>query len=180
MDVLFAVSASADPVFTNMKNTAKDIVNTYGISTIKYSTMVFGKTAETVFDFSKSLTTKASVMSAIDNATRVTTTPPSLTEALIRARNIFNTTGRSNVKRVLVVMMEENSTQTAADLVNALNDLKSLDVLVIAVSFGNIIRAQQLDLITLNIYYTMMVSPNESPRQVGLGIMSRALKGKDK
>ncbi|KXJ15894.1 uncharacterized protein LOC110236767 [Exaiptasia diaphana] len=179
MDILFAMSAtssSGDAVFANMKNTAKDIVNTHGISINKYSTIVFGASANTLFDFSKKFLNKETVNADIDKATREKSRPPSLSNALSTAKTIFDTKGRPNTKRVLIVMIEESSTQTKNLLTSMTSQLRSSNVMVIAISFGSNVPLQELQWITLNRYFIMMVSPTESQRHVALGIMSRALK----
>ena len=181
MDIMFAMSATSstgEPVFTSMKNTVKEIINAYGLSFIKYSVAVFGSSFARVFDFTARHESKSIIKKLIDSASRIKTGPPSLTNAFTEIKTTFDAQSlRPNARRVLVVMMEESSTQTEFALMSAATSLRSSNILVIAVSFGRQISIQEFDWITLNRFYVMMMSPKESPRHVGLEIMTRAFKG---
>lgn len=181
MDIMFAMSATspdATQVFTTMKNTAKNIVNLYGITNIKYSTVVFGSSAnfQNVFDFGTTFANKAAVTNAIDGATRQTGTP-SITDAFTKIKAIFDSKSRPGAIRVLVVMMDMSPSQLENAVKTAANDMRSGNVLIVTLGIGKQIPAQNLEWMTLNKYYVMMAPSNENPRHLCVGIMSRALKG---
>ena len=179
MFAMSATSSDAAQVFTTMKNTAKNIVTLYGITNIKYSTVVFGSSAnfQNVFDFSTTFANKAAVINAIDGATPPQSGTPSITDAFTQIKTIFDGKSRPGAIRVLVVMMDMSPSQVENAVKSAAADMRAGNILIVTLGLGKQIPPQNLEWMTLNTYYVMMAPSNENPRHLCVGIMSRALKG---
>jgi hypothetical protein len=183
MDILFAMGATSGnaddvPNFDLMKKTAKDIVNLYGVHRIRYAAMVFGSTTPTVFGFINSTETKEQVSSKLDGAALVSG-PVNMENALNQAKTLFDNANplRPNARKVLVVMTDKDTTSIKLTVENKVKELTDEEIKIVGVGVGTEIKRDQLDWITLNKFYVIHVAKEERPRHLGLGIMTRAVKG---
>ncbi|XP_048588274.1 uncharacterized protein LOC125572190 [Nematostella vectensis] len=177
IDIIFAISAtsaSADQIFTTMKNTCKEIVTLYGIRTIRHATIVFGTKVVTVFNLTN-FTTKADAHTAIDGAVRENGIPD-LVKALQQSKAVFENSPREGARRILIVMMDRSSSASEIKCKAEAVLLRRAGAMVVGVGVGLMMPVPDLGWITLNSYYVMLRPPTANAKHMCIGIMTRALK----
>ena len=133
-----------------MKNTIKSIVNKYGIDRIHYSVIVFGsKVAPRIIDFSTNIPDQDDLIRKI-TLLKSLSGQPDLVSALQEAKRVFEMKDvRPNAKKVLVVIMDEDSNSNKNDLNEVVQVLRNKSVLVIGISVGSSTNPTDFGIITV-------------------------------
>lgn len=153
IDLTFALSStslSSTDTFDLMKNTIKSIVNKYGIDRIHYSVIVFGsKVAPRIIDFSTNIPDQDDLIRKI-TLLKSLSGQPDLVSALQEAKRVFEMKDvRPNAKKVLVVIMDEDSNSNKNDLNEVVQVLRNKSVLVIGISVGSSTNPTDFGIITV-------------------------------
>ncbi|XP_048580141.1 uncharacterized protein LOC5520454 [Nematostella vectensis] len=175
--MMFAISATSTipaSTFSLMSTAAQNIINLYGIRTIKYSAFTFGNITQNVVNFEENLT-KTKIIERLKSSSPIPG-GPNLQEALVYANKRFVNYSRPNARRVLVVFMDKGSGVPEASLSSDINNLRDNEVLTVGVGVGREDSIPDVEWLALNRFYVMRRSPIEDPMHLGRDIMTRVLK----
>jgi len=151
IDLTFALSAtsvSSERTFNLMKSTVNRIIQQYGITRIHYSVIVFGSSPTTHFDFSRTFPNKDDLIRVISNLPKKSG-DPDLAKALESVSKVYELKQvRPNAKKVVVVILDKKTVNTAKELNKNAVFLVDKGVLAICVGVGSSIDSKELQIIT--------------------------------
>lgn len=160
-----------------MKDVIKAIIDKYGIDQVKYGVVVFGTTSVLRRHFAELTPSRTALKNALDAIPR-SRGQPDLKRGLEESAKLFeNTTKSANIRRILVVMIDKNSVNSADHLRNVVQVLERKDVLIIPVAIGNRADSKELQALTPNKGYIAQVSRDQEPEIIAQEIMKKALTG---
>lgn len=114
---------------------------------LRYGIVVFGSTASIKITFDDYFSDDENLKAAVD-ALSGTKGPPALDEALKKGRELFgNSIGRSNARKVLVVITDIKSTSALVDSGKTGKLLEEDGVRVVAVGIGDQVDHKELEAI---------------------------------
>lgn len=179
IDLTFALSAtsvSSETTFNLMKSTVNRIVQQYGIERIHYSVIVFGSVSTTRFDFSRTFPDKDSLIRTVS---RLPKNPGNsdLAKALESAKRVYELQQvRPHAKKVLVVIMDNKSTNSITELNKIVPVLVDKGVLVIGVGVGGSVESKELEIITEENRNIIKVGISKNPDELAKEIMAIILR----
>jgi len=151
IDLTFALSATSvfsKRTFNLMKSTVNRIIQQYGITRIHYSVIVFGSSPTTHFDFSRTFPNKDDLIRVISNLPKKSG-DPDLAKALESVSKVYELKQvRPNAKKVVVVILDKKTVNTAKELNKNAVFLVDKGVLAICVGVGSSIDSKELQIIT--------------------------------
>ena len=178
MDLGFAVSITdldADNTFKRMKDAIRVIIDKYGVLKIKYSLVVFGTAAAVQRPFGDSLPSREALKNSLDSISRLSG-QPDLKKGLETSLALFK---RTNVKRVLVVIIDNKSVNSPQQLQEAIEPLERWKkVLIITVLVGNAADPKEMQVISPNKGYLVEVPRDQDPSSLAHKIMEKVFTGK--
>lgn len=131
-----------------MKSTVNRIIQQYGITRIHYSVIVFGSSPTTHFDFSRTFPNKDDLIRVISNLPKKSG-DPDLAKALESVSKVYELKQvRPNAKKVVVVILDKKTVNTAKELNKNAVFLVDKGVLAICVGVGSSIDSKELQIIT--------------------------------
>ena len=176
VDLGFAISATgvdAEDTYEKMKDVVKSIVETYGLVSIRYGVISFGKTPSTNIAFSQSFPDKDVLLRMLD----LYLTPrgtPDLQKALEEAKTLFDRApARPDAKKVLAVIMDSKSSSDPDGIAKAAEALNEDEIQVIPVGIGSNIDDKELESITNNKDNVVGAEKDEDMSVVGKEIMEK-------
>ena len=178
MDVLFTISAASAKNFQTMKNTINEIIDSFGIGQVHYSVIVFGTYPKRRVDFGDSFQTKDKLK---DFVLTLPGSPgdPALDKALDEAMRTFEgASARLNATKVLVVIMDSNSSVSDDTLKAKTKPLVEKKVKVVSVAFGDKSDPSQLGTIVPNTDDLVIATKTDDPTSLAGDIMDAILKSK--
>ena len=153
LDLLFAISLSAvNPNTQNlMKDITQSVIKRFGIDRIRYGVIVFGNSAVTKFDFGSILPDQTSIINAVKALQKVDeSTSPNLKTAMETAQQRFeNGAVRENVRRVLVILIDKDTSSTKAELETVKKSLQDKRVTIIPAAVGPNVNPEKLYNVTV-------------------------------
>ena len=176
--VISATAVSASDTFQRIKDTINTIIEEYGISSrLRYGLIVFGSEARRKLNFTDESadvnSLKAKIMSAQPPAGE-----PDLQKALEEAKNMFDSApSRPGVKKVLVVIIDKESTSSPEDVKEALTPLEEEEVKIVPVAVGSSADPTELEQISSNRGYLIDTPRELDPDTTAEDIMDKVLKG---
>lgn len=151
IDLTFALSATSvfsKRTFNLMKSTVNRIIQQYGITRIHYSVIVFGSSPTTHFDFSRTFPNKDDLIRVVSNLPKKSG-DPDLAKALESVSKVYELKQvRPNAKKVVVVILDKKTVNTAKELNKNAVFLVDKGVLAICVGVGSSIDSKELQIIT--------------------------------
>ena len=181
IDLTFALSSSSissQQTFKLMKETVQSLVHTYGIDRIHYGVIVFGSVVTRHFDFSTTIPDQNEVIRKVSLLTR-SGGSPDLVLALQEARRVFQLKEvRPYAKKVLVVMIDDESSADKNDLNEEVRALRNRSVLVIGVGIGTRTLPKDLGIITDDKRNTIQAGINKNKDELAREIISIILRRK--
>lgn len=178
IDLTFALSTTSERTFNLMKSTVNRIIEQYGIIRIHYSVIVFGSSPTTHFDFSRTFPNK-------DDLIRVVSSLPKksgdldLAKALKSVSKVYELKEvRPNAKKVLVVILDNKTVNTANELKKNAIVLVDKGILAIGVGVGNSIDSKELEIITEEKRNIIEVGITKNPNELAKEIMAIILRSK--
>lgn len=181
MDLCFAVSATAarsEKTFNLMKKSIIDVVDTYGIGKVRYSVVLFGSVARLVVRFSDGTTDPIRLKGAIDSLVP-SSGAPALDEALERTLESFGDgKDRPNARKVLIVMLDNESGLQLSDIVSKARDLEKMNIRVIAVGIGDSTNKEELETMASDNRDVLPVPTSKQPSMLSKDIMVLVLTSK--
>ena len=184
MDIGFALSATtvdSSAIFTLMKNVINTIIERYGVGSVKFGVIVYGRVVTTQLgDFNRDFT-QEDLIRAVNN-TQPNPGPVNLDQALQQAAVIFRSTARQNAKRVFVALTDNMASSSENSLIGQTALLRREGVLVLGVGFGsqsNQIGEQMNSAVVFvpDDYIGVPNYPTERPVVIAEAIMFKALQG---
>lgn len=148
VDLLFAISLSAVNTNTQslMKDITKSVIKRFGIDRIRYGVILFGNSAVTKFDFGSILPDQTSILNAVKALQKVDdSTNPNLKTAMEAAKQLFeNGPIRENVRRVLVILIDKDTSSSKAELETVKKSLQDQRVTIIPAAIGPNVDPEKL------------------------------------
>ncbi|KAL9959837.1 hypothetical protein ACROYT_G033195 [Oculina patagonica] len=179
IDLTFALSAtsvSSETTFNLMKSTVNRIVQQYGIERIRYSVIVFGPVSTTRFDFSRTFPDKDALIRTVSRLPKITGNAD-LAKALESAKRVFKLQQvRPHAKKVLVVIMDNKSTNSITELNKIVPVLVDKGVFVIGVGVGGSVESKELQIITEENRNIIQVGISKNPDELAKEIMAIILR----
>ena len=140
IDLCFALSATAvdaNNIFQLMKDTLKDLIDSYGIGKIRYSVISFGSQANLLLGFDSGISDPIKLKQRISSYSRASGDVPALAKALEMALESFKDgVTRPNAKQVLVVIVDNGSGLEEGEIALKAKELAEKGIRVIAVAVG--------------------------------------------
>lgn len=181
IDLTFALSAtsvSSERTFNLMKSTVNRIIQQYGIIRIHYSVIVFGSVSTTHFDFSRTFPNKDALIRVVSRLPKKSG-DPDLAKALESVTKVYELRQvRPNAKKVLVVILDSKTVNTANELNKIVPVLVDKSVLVIGVGVGRSVNSKELQIITEENRNIIEVGITENPDELAKEIMAIILRSK--
>lgn len=169
-----------DNTYQKVKDAIKFIIDKYGILKVKYGFVIFGTMPVLSRRFNDPVPSRTALKSALDSLPN-SRGQPDLRKGLQESEKLFtNATKPINVRRVLVVIVDKNSINSAQDLKNIVQSLEKRKVLVIPVAIGSSPDPRELQSLTPNKGYMISVPQDHDPITLGQEIMKKAIKGENK
>ena len=182
VDLAFAISATdtgADQTYENMKNVVKHIVNTYGLVSIRYGLILFGDSVRTYIPFSQTFPDKMTLSSFLDSSPRLRG-EADLRKALEEAKSLFDqATPRPGARKVLAVIMENESVNNSSEIKEAAKVLKDDDIQIIPVGVGPNVDDEELEIMTGNKKNVIKTDKDDDPSGVGEEIIMKIREGEN-
>ena len=173
-DIVFAITATSQKWLNNfkqMKETINAVLDTYSMDVIRVGVIVFGRDTETI-PIQQSL--NKNLESAVGKLF-----PrfgiPDLDNALKEARRLFKDGGRSNARKVIVVISDRASDSSYDDLKGEADRLKEDDILLVSVVIGQEANANELTDFTP--HNVTEATVEEDPKELAMKIMVLVLTG---
>ena len=138
MDLVFAISTispKADVNFAKIKDVIQELIDEYGVQRVYYSIILFGRDPSVRIKFTPRLSEEA-LKNAVNSLPRPTG-GSSLQAALEKGREVFDEGSRPDSKKVVIVILDQKSESTIADVRDAANKLDEDGIRVIPVAFGS-------------------------------------------
>ena len=159
-----------------MKETIRNIIQTYGITKIHYSVILFGNVATTRVDFSKSFPDKETLVRIVDGLPKISG-GPALVSALEEARKVYELKEvRANARKVLVVILDKKSSSGGPSLVEVVEKLRKKKVFIVGVGVGKVDQGE-LEVITNSKGAIIRVAPDHQPADLAKKILLVILSG---
>ena len=181
IDLGIAITATgpqADQMFQKMKDTLKAIVDRYGSEKIHYAAIVFGDTINRKLSFNERFSNPEDVKTFISVMPRLGR-GPDLSKALEEGKKLFSSGEgvRPDSKQVFLVITDQKSTSSPAEVKTAAKALTDANVHVIAVGIGSDVDPQELRTTTPNAKDVITVPEQETPEALAQKIMNTAREG---
>ena len=178
IDLTFALSTTSERTFNLMKSTVNRIIKQYGIIRIHYSVIVFGSSPTTHFDFSRTFPDKDDLIRVVSELPK-TSGDPDLSKALESVMKVYESKEvRPNAKKVLVVILDNKTVNTADELSKNAVVLVDKGILAICVGVGNSIDSKELQIITEEKRNIIEVGTSKTPNELAKEIMAIILRSK--
>lgn len=178
LDLLFAISANAvkeTENFQQMKDIIKAMIERYGTSSIQYAVITYGNVPITRISFNAAFLDDEALKSLVDSVRK--SSGALLDSALAEAKSFFETQGRPNAKKVLVIIADKESSSSLNDVENQAKFLEEDDIKVIPVALGTESDLTELTVTTPNKENLVDVDEGDDPDETAEIIMLKALKG---
>ena len=159
-----------------MKDIIKTMIDNYGTSRIQYAVITFGNVPITRISFNAALLDDKKLIELVDAVQR--SSGALLDKALEKAKLLFETQGRSDAKKVLVVITDKKSSSSLNDVKNQAKALEDDDIKVIPVVLGKESDGPEGTVITRNKENIIGIDEGDDPAVTAEIILRKALKGK--
>lgn len=178
IDLTFALSTTSERTFNIMKSTVNKIIEQYGITRIHYSVIIFGSSPTTHFDFSRTFPNKHDLIRVVSSLPKKSG-DPDLAKALESVTKVYELKQvRPNAKKVLVVILDNKTANTADELTKKAVVIVDKGILVIGVGVGNSIDSKELQIITEEKRNVIEVGITKNPNELAKEIMAIILRSK--
>lgn len=180
VDLGFAISTTdtdAEETFQYMKKVVKDVVNTHGISSMRYGVVLFADFSITYIPLSQTFPNKSALTTLFDSFPRPQG-EPDLRKALIEAKEMFDKApARPEAKQVLAVIMDQTSINDLNDVKKAARVLEDDEIQIVPVGVGQNVEEKELESITGNKQNVIIVDKDSNPSDTGKEIVDKIVLG---
>lgn len=158
-----------------MKDIIKSMIDRYGTSSIQYAVITFGNVPITRISFNTAFSDDEALKSLVDSVRK--SSGALLDRALGEAKKFFETQGRPNAKKVLVIIADEKSSSSLTNVKNQAKFLEEDDIKVIPVALGTESDLPELSTTTPNKENLVDVDEGDDPDVTAEIILLKVLKG---
>ena len=151
------------------------MIDRYGTSSIQYAVITFGNVPITRIPFNMAFLDDKALMSLVDSLRK--SSGALLDRALAEAKNFFETQGRPNAKRVLVIIADKKSSSSLNNVEKQALLLEEDDIKVIPVALGSESDISELSTTTPNKQNLVDVDEGDDPNLTAEIILLKILKG---
>ena len=151
------------------------MIDNYGTSSIHYAVITFGNVPNIKIAFNDALVDDKTLLSLVDGAQK--SSGALLDKALEAAKLLLRTQGRSDAKKVIVVITDKKSGSSPNDVENQAKALENDNTKVIPVAFGKEADVAECIAITPNKENLVSVDEGDNPSVTAEIILRKALKG---
>ena len=159
-----------------MKDIINSMIDRYGTSSIQYAVITFGNVPITRISFNMAFLDDKALMRLVDSLRK--SSGALLDRALAEAKNFFETQGRPNAKRVLVIIADKKSSSSLNNVEKQALLLEEDDIKVIPVALGSESDISELSTTTPNKQNLVDVDEGDDPNLTAEIILLKILKGK--
>ena len=159
-----------------MKETVQFIINKYGVGNLRYAVIIYGSNAKLVLSFDTNFPALENWLSTVDKM-QIEQGPPAMEKALQNAKELFQSSGRSDAKKVLVVIADKSPTGDAEAIKKEAQELGVDDVKVVPVAIGDEIDAKEIEETSPYKDVLVDVPKDVDPKDLSKAIMDKVLKG---
>lgn len=160
-----------------MKETVKSIIKKYTVGNLRYAVIVYGSDAKVLLSFERNFPALENWLSSVDNM-RIEQGGPALEKALQKARELFQSSGRKDAKKVLVVIADKSPIGDSGETGKEALELEYANVKIVPVAFGGDIDAKEIKDISPYKDVLVVVRNDVDPTDLGYSVMEKVLKGK--
>ena len=177
-DLVFAISANAvksQENFQQMKEIIKTMIDNYGTSSIRYAVITFGNVSKVKISFNDAMVDDKTLLGLVDGAQK--SSGALLDKALEAAKLLLTIQGRSDAKKVIVVITDKKSGSSPNDVQNQAKTLENDNTKVIPVALGKEADVAECIAVTPNKENVVVVDEGDDPSVTAEIILRKALKG---
>ncbi|KAK3753528.1 hypothetical protein QZH41_018026 [Actinostola sp. cb2023] len=170
IDITFVVSATsskANVFYKLIKDTLKEIVNKYGMTTIHYSVIIYGSkssnpSSKTIHTYTQSakFPNKAAFANELEKLEKTggRSSPYALDDALQKAEESFNDPKvRPNADHIVVIITDNDSSQQLSTLKPRVDSMENKGIRIIPVGIEKNVKPKELRSLTSNDYDVIIV-----------------------
>ena len=179
IDLGFAISVTAlnaKETFDKVKEAVKSIIKKYRVGNLRYAVIIYGSDAKLVLSFEKTFPSLESWLTAVDNIQSEQGTP-ALEKALLKAKELFQSTARKDAKKVLVVIADKSPIGDKKETAKQAQELDFADIKIIPVAIGGGIDPKEIEEISPYKDVLLVVQVDVDPTEFGKSVMEKVLKG---
>ena len=158
-----------------IRDIISSVIDQYGVARTRYAVIVFGKTPSIKVKFSDNIPTETALKNLVKVIPR-SRDDPAIAKTLDAAKMLFESESRSNVKKILVVITDKKSDDTAEEVKTASKLLEDAKVTVISVVFGGEADRKELENTTPDKRNVVEANTTSDPTEVAKQIMDKAVK----
>lgn len=151
------------------------MIDRYGTSSIQYAVITFGNVPITRISFNTAFSDDEALKRLVDSVRK--SSGALLDRALSEAKNFFETQGRPNAKKVLVIIADKKSSSSLNNVANQAKILEEDDIKVIPVALGTESDIPELTTTTPNKENLVDVDEGDDPDVTAEIILLKILKG---
>lgn len=158
-----------------MKETVKFIIKKYGVGNLRYAVIIYGSDARVTLSFERTFPSLENWLTAIDSM-RNEPGNPALEKALLKARELFQSSARKEAKKVLVVIADKSPIGDKEKTEKEAQELEFADVKIVPVAIGDI-DPKEIEEISPYKDVLIVVPGEVDPTALGKSVMVKVLKG---
>ena len=183
MDIAFAISAAAfqsEANFKKMKDTVKEFIDRFGVhGRVRYSLLTFGDPPSVHLRFADKSNSSSALKVLIEGVPRPSR-GAALAKALNEAKMLFSPVagGRTDAKKILVVMIDKESDSSNKDAKKASKLLDNEGIRIIAVALGDEANVPEVESIVPIKEDAIKPNDTDKPRNIANKIIDNMLNGK--
>lgn len=156
-----------------MKDTITSILDTYSMDLLRVGVVVFGRDAEAAISIQDNLDN--SMQTAVGRLLAEFGVPD-VKSALTVARRVFQTSGRPDARKVIVVISDRRSDSSQEDIKTEVDRLTEEEIVLISVVSGK--DADPNELKEFTPHKVTKTTTDEDPKELAKKIIVLVLKGK--
>ena len=173
--VISATSPNAGVNFAKIKEIIQEVIAMYGVQRVYYSVILFGRDPTIRIRFNQQFT-EDNLRRSIDLLPRPSS-GVSLDAALQKAKDAFDEGGRSNSRKVVIVVVDQKSDSSVSDVKKAAGYLEEDGIKVIPVAFGKDAEPDEMAATTTNKANVIQANETSDPKNVAKDIVDKVAEG---
>lgn len=180
VDLGFAISARAQYASRNyrkMTEIMKEFVTKYGLGRVRYTVITFGRQPDVKLRLDENTLSEEALKTYLEAIPR-SNGGSDLAKALEKAKEVFIDDSHSDVKKILVVMMDKKSESRAEDVREAGQQLDINGITVIAIALHEEADSRELANVTSSYRNVIVANSTSTPTHLVEEIMRKGLKGR--
>lgn len=154
----------------------KSIIKKYDVGNLRYAVIIYGSDAKVVLSFERTFPALENWLTTVDSV-RNEPGPPALEKALQKAKTLFLSSGRSDAKKVLVVIADKSPIGDKQETRKEAQELEFADVKIVPVAVGEKIDPKEIVDISPYKDVLIVVRGDVQPTKLANSVMAKVLAG---